>query len=202
MTRDEIIIRIHREGAIKEVCQKIGRHLSDDLYSEVIIILLEYPNLIELYNNSNGSFNYFVVRIINTMYNSPRHPFYEKYRKKLPQQEKQINTINEKIRFEIDLEKTMRTIVRPRTMKYGTQLNAFEPSKSVDCKRRSKPTSVNKRPRRMEIPPTAPHANQRPVPRSSPMVSCFAYARTRSTNSAIDDPEVNESTYSFNQQEG
>ena len=131
MTRDEIIIRIHREGAIKEVCQKIGRHLSDDLYSEVIIILLEYPNLIELYNNSNGSFNYFVVRIINTMYKSPRHPFYEKYRKKLPQQEKQINTINEKIRFEIDLEKTMRTIESIRVkqaikQQFPTEIVLFE----------------------------------------------------------------------------
>ena len=54
----------------------------------------------------------------------------------------------------------------------------------------------------MEMPPTAPHANQRPVPRSSPMVSCFAYARTRSTNSVNDERDVNESTHSFNQQQG
>ena len=48
----------------------------------------------------------------------------------------------------------------------------------------------------------APHASQRPVPRSSPMVSCFAYARTRSISSASDDPVLNESTHSFNQHEG
>ena len=33
------------------------------------------------------------------------------------------------------------------------------------------------------------------------MVSCFAYARTKSINSVIDEPELNESTLSFNQRD-
>jgi hypothetical protein len=34
------------------------------------------------------------------------------------------------------------------------------------------------------------------------MVSCFAYARTRSISSDIEDPELNESTLTVNQRFG
>jgi len=108
MTRDEIISDIHKQGKIKQVCRNIGKHLADDLYSEIIIILIEYKNLEQLY--ASDYFNFFVIRTITTMFNSPRHPFFNQYRARLKEFMPQSVSINDKIKFEVDLANITRTI--------------------------------------------------------------------------------------------
>lgn len=62
-----------------EVCKNIAKGFADDLYMEVIIILLEYKKLEEVFNQSGNSFNYFIIKIINNIWCDGSRRFHKKY---------------------------------------------------------------------------------------------------------------------------
>ena len=124
MTKNEVIVLIHREGKIREVCINVGKYIGEDLYSELLVILLNYPNLVQLYESSGNQFNFFVIRIITLMFHSPRHPFYKMYRQRLPTPPPLVpSDVIEKIQFEIDLHKTNKAI--DKIKKRMQKLNKF-----------------------------------------------------------------------------
>ena len=79
MDRNEIIKKIHEEGKILEVCKNIAKGFADDLYMEVIMILLEYKELEQVFSKSGNSFNYFVIKIINNIWCDNSRRFHKRY---------------------------------------------------------------------------------------------------------------------------
>ena len=72
---------------LKKICKKITNNhcLTDDLYQEVLICLLEYDKkkLKAIEQQGANNIKWFAVRITMTMWNSPRSTFNYKYRKHL-----------------------------------------------------------------------------------------------------------------------
>lgn len=74
LSRDEIVKIISEDKELPKICRKLAKEKSraDDLYQELMLVLLEYnPNRIEeIYNQSSSAFKFFVVRIaMNMAYN-------------------------------------------------------------------------------------------------------------------------------------
>ena len=82
MNWHEIINQTAKDKEIKSICKKIGGNLSDDLYQELMVIILEYPKekLVEIYNK--GYFKFFIVRTLTNQFNSNSSPFNKLYRLK------------------------------------------------------------------------------------------------------------------------
>jgi hypothetical protein len=82
MTFYELINQTANDKELKKICKKIGGNLSDDLYQELMVILLEYnkQKLIEIYNK--GYYKYFLVKTLTNQFNSNSSPFNKLYRPK------------------------------------------------------------------------------------------------------------------------
>ena len=72
-------MKIHKEGKILQVCKNIAKELADDLYQEILIILMEYKKLEEIYSKAEDSFNYFIIKIINNIWGDSAQRFKKKY---------------------------------------------------------------------------------------------------------------------------
>jgi hypothetical protein len=83
MTARKIIELISNDREYKKLCRNIckDKSLYEDLFQELIIILLEYPaDKIESLYNSN-QLKWFVIRILKNQADSTTSPFYKKYNK-------------------------------------------------------------------------------------------------------------------------
>jgi DNA-directed RNA polymerase specialized sigma24 family protein len=82
ITKDEIINRVCSNKEYKRICKRIadGNPLYEDLYQELILLLLEYDaaKLEGIYER--GELNWFIVGCLNNMYRSNRSGFHAKYR--------------------------------------------------------------------------------------------------------------------------
>ena len=80
---NKIAEEVFRSGWLQSECYKLSsdKMLMDDLASEMVLIILEYPNdkMIEAYEK--GQHQFLIKRIINNNWNSSTSPFYKKYRK-------------------------------------------------------------------------------------------------------------------------
>lgn len=109
MDRNEIIKKIHQDGKILEVCKNIGKQFADDLYQEVLLRLLLYDKLELVYEQAGDSFNYFVIKIINSVFID------EKRKQKKNRNIIQLNHESEKhkkIQFEVQLSKIEKAIIQ------------------------------------------------------------------------------------------
>jgi hypothetical protein len=82
MTHLEIITKTSQDKELRQICKKIGGNLSDDLFQELMIILLEYneTKLVDIYNK--GYYKWFLVKTLTNQFNSNSSPFNKKYRPK------------------------------------------------------------------------------------------------------------------------
>jgi hypothetical protein len=82
MTFLELITKTSQDKELRQICRKIGGNLSDDLFQELMIILLEYnqEKLIDIYNK--GYYKWFLVKTLTNQFNSNSSPFNKKYRPK------------------------------------------------------------------------------------------------------------------------
>ena len=82
MTFLELITKTSQDKDLKQICRKIGGNLSDDLFQELMVILLEYneQKLIDIYNK--GYYKWFLVKTLTNQFNSNSSPFNKKYRPK------------------------------------------------------------------------------------------------------------------------
>lgn len=85
MNKNEIIDKIVREGIYKNICRKICRkicrneNLYEDLFHEVILILLEKDSDVIERMFESGELKPFFIGIIQNNLNSGTSPFYNKY---------------------------------------------------------------------------------------------------------------------------
>lgn len=79
---NKIAEEVFRSGWLQRECYKLStdKMLMDDLASELIMIILDYPNdkLISAYNK--GEHLFYIKRIINNQWKSTTSPFWKKYR--------------------------------------------------------------------------------------------------------------------------
>ncbi len=70
MTHLQLITKTSQDKELRHICKKIGGHLSDDLFQELMIILLEYneTKLIDIYNK--GYYKWFLVKTLTNQFNS------------------------------------------------------------------------------------------------------------------------------------
>ena len=82
MTFLELITKTSQDKELRQICRKIGGNLSDDLFQELMVILLEYneQKLIDIYNK--GYYKWFLVKTLTNQFNSNSSPFNKKYRPK------------------------------------------------------------------------------------------------------------------------
>ena len=82
MTFYELITKTSQDKELRQICRKIGGNLSDDLFQELMVILLEYneQKLIDIYNK--GYYKWFLVKTLTNQFNSNSSPFNKKYRPK------------------------------------------------------------------------------------------------------------------------
>lgn len=82
MTFLELITKTSQDKDLRQICRKIGGNLSDDLFQELMVILLEYneQKLIDIYNK--GYYKWFLVKTLTNQFNSNSSPFNKKYRPK------------------------------------------------------------------------------------------------------------------------
>ena len=78
----ELITKTSQDKELRQICRKIGGNLSDDLFQELMVILLEYneQKLIDIYNK--GYYKWFLVKTLTNQFNSNSSPFNKKYRPK------------------------------------------------------------------------------------------------------------------------
>ena len=78
----ELITKTSQDKELRQICRKIGGNLSDDLFQELMVILLEYnqEKLIDIYNK--GYYKWFLVKTLTNQFNSNSSPFNKKYRPK------------------------------------------------------------------------------------------------------------------------
>ena len=108
MTWHELINQTAKDKEIKSICRKIGGNLADDLYQELMIIILEYnkEKLLDIYNK--GYYKWFIVKTLTNQFNSNSSPFNKKYRPKeldyLPEHtyDKNIDILINKIEVELN----------------------------------------------------------------------------------------------------
>lgn len=82
MNYENLIKKICSDKEIKKTCKKIGGDLSDDLYQELIIIILEYNKQSLLDIESKGYLNWFIVKILTNQFRSNSSYFSKLYRPK------------------------------------------------------------------------------------------------------------------------
>jgi hypothetical protein len=74
---------IYREKEYKRICMRVctGDELSDDLFHEMILVLMKYDDakITGLYER--GELRWFITRIMMTMWRCKSSPFYQNYRK-------------------------------------------------------------------------------------------------------------------------
>ena len=82
MTFLQLITKTSQDKELRQICRKIGGNLSDDLFQELMVILLEYneQKLIDIYNK--GYYKWFLVKTLTNQFNSNSSPFNKKYRPK------------------------------------------------------------------------------------------------------------------------
>lgn len=83
LTKDDILQQVVGDKNIINICRNItGDHpLYKDLYQELILACLEYPEEKLLALHHRGELHWFLIGIINIMWKSPRSPFYRHFRK-------------------------------------------------------------------------------------------------------------------------
>ena len=79
MTFLQLITKTSQDKELRQICRKIGGNLSDDLFQELMVILLEYneQKLIDIYNK--GYYKWFLVKTLTNQFNSNSSPFNKKY---------------------------------------------------------------------------------------------------------------------------
>ena len=82
MTYLDVITKTSQDKELKQICKKIGGNLADDLFQELMLILLEYnpEKLVSIYNK--GYYKWFLVKTLTNQFNSNSSPFAKKYRPK------------------------------------------------------------------------------------------------------------------------
>lgn len=70
------------EKTISNICKRSG--LNQDLRAELFLILGEKPSRYLIQAEEGKYLRFMIVRILQTMHNSPRHPFFIQYRYKDP----------------------------------------------------------------------------------------------------------------------
>ena len=82
MTHLQLITKTSQDKELRQICKKIGGNLSDDLFQELMVILLEYneTKLVDIYNK--GYYKWFLVKTLTNQFNSNSSPFAKKYRPK------------------------------------------------------------------------------------------------------------------------
>lgn len=79
VTKDELLKDISTNKDYKHLCRTMAHELSDDLFQEMVLIILQYPaEKIEQIKYPRC----FIVKILSNMWNSSTSPFYYKYRKR------------------------------------------------------------------------------------------------------------------------
>jgi hypothetical protein len=78
----DVIIKTSQDKELKQICRKIGGNLAEDLFQELMLILLEYDKekLLSIYNK--GYYKWFLVKTLTNQFNSNSSPFAKKYRPK------------------------------------------------------------------------------------------------------------------------
>jgi len=78
----DVITKTSQDKELKQICRKIGGNLADDLFQELMLILLEYDKekLLSIYNK--GYYKWFLVKTLTNQFNSNSSPFAKKYRPK------------------------------------------------------------------------------------------------------------------------
>lgn len=83
MTKDAIIKEIAKDPEYQRACKKIAAnsYLADELYQEVMLVLLEYPEekILKIYEEKR--IKWFVISILVKMCHSTTSPFFKKIRK-------------------------------------------------------------------------------------------------------------------------
>jgi DNA-directed RNA polymerase specialized sigma24 family protein len=80
MNRHEIVNRFIYDPEYKNMCKQIANEDADDLYQEIVLILLEMPyEKVEAINDTCMKCFFYVVA--SRQYNSVTSPFHKKYRK-------------------------------------------------------------------------------------------------------------------------
>lgn len=79
MTRDEIINKVVANNDYKKICLRIAgeQNLADDLYQELMIIIIEYKHSIIETAYNNNQLDFFIIRIAANMCRNKYHPFYK-----------------------------------------------------------------------------------------------------------------------------
>jgi hypothetical protein len=78
----DVITKTSQDKELKQICRKIGGNLAEDLFQELMLILLEYDKekLLSIYNK--GYYKWFLVKTLTNQFNSNSSPFAKKYRPK------------------------------------------------------------------------------------------------------------------------
>lgn len=81
LTKHIIVNEIANDKEYKTLCRKLSPKFSDDLYQDLMLILLRYNEvkLIEIYNKNQLKF--FIVKILMNQAHSSSSEFYKLYRK-------------------------------------------------------------------------------------------------------------------------
>jgi DNA-directed RNA polymerase specialized sigma24 family protein len=82
MTRDDIIKELVNDKEYRRICNKIAGNtgLGDDLYSELMLSLIEFKHLEKVYRESEGKFFFYVIRCALNMFRNKRSKFNKTYR--------------------------------------------------------------------------------------------------------------------------
>lgn len=83
MTKSEIISKVVNDGQFLKICKKItgSDPLTEDLFQEVILILLEKDEQLIVDTYNRNELKYLFVRIVINNFKSNNSPFAVKYRK-------------------------------------------------------------------------------------------------------------------------
>lgn len=85
-TRDRILLELAQDPWLDKAIRNIskGSGLGDDLRSELFLVLGEKDPAYIVRAQEEKYLRYLVIKILQTMHESPRHPFYIRYRAKDP----------------------------------------------------------------------------------------------------------------------
>jgi len=83
LTKSEIILGIYNSSSLRNYARSLEPALYEDLFSEVMVILLEYDEARIIEMKDKGYINFFVVKILSNLSNSKNSPFYYKFKKPL-----------------------------------------------------------------------------------------------------------------------
>lgn len=81
LTHDQLITQIATDKEYKRLCRKLSPEYSDDLFQELMIILLEYDKDKLMTLQEQKRIRFFIVKILMNQACSNTSPFYKKYRK-------------------------------------------------------------------------------------------------------------------------